>query len=137
MSIKVKIALSLISLFIVGLLVGMYYYNKKVPGLENAEADYTLTANELFNEFDTDEAAANKKYLNKVIAVSGEVISVNSEKENSTLSLKADNAMIGGINCSFRTALDQVEKNRTITVKGRCQGFLMEVILNNCVIDEN
>lgn len=119
-----------------GAFIGYYMFNKKVPGLENLEADYSLTANELFDAFDQNEPEALLKYENKILSVTGTVSSVKHGEVSSNIILHADNAMAGGINCSFNDRMNMVEKGQKIIIKGRCQGFLLDVILNNSVINE-
>jgi hypothetical protein len=115
--------------------IGLYMYNKKVPTLEDATADYVMTANDLFDAFDMNETEAMAKYENKVIEVTGEVISVKNGEKESNIILLADMAMAGGVNCSFKYKQDQeIEDGTMVTVKGQCQGFLMDVVLNNCYL---
>ena len=133
MSIK-RIALIVVLLATVaGLSTGYYLFNKKVPSLENTQADFELTANELFDAFNDDELASMLKYEGKVIAVSGQVSSIKVSDSTSNVTLHADNALIGGINCSFNARVSDLKEGDEVTIKGRCQGILMDVILNNCV----
>lgn len=116
----------------IGAGVGFYLFNKKVPGLEGVTADYTLTADELFDAFDANEGAALTTYENKVVAVNGEVVSVKNQDGRANVILGAANALAGGVNCSFNEEISDLEKGDQVTIKGRCQGFLMDVVLNNC-----
>lgn len=117
-------------------LIGLYMYNKKVPGLENVQADYSLSADELFDAFEQNEADALLKYENKVIAVTGKIASIKHGEVSSNVVLLAENALAGGINCSFSDLNKQLVTSELVTIKGRCQGFLMDVVLNNCTIDD-
>lgn len=129
---KRKIIIGILLLGSIGAATGFYMFNKKVPGLENAKADFTITANALFDEFDTNEQTALGKYEGKIIEVTGEVVSVKNEEGQSNIILLAENAMAGGINCSFKSNQNDFKKGDTATIRGRCQGFLMDVVLNNC-----
>lgn len=110
---------------------GWYEFNRTVPTLEDAKADFTLTADELFDAFDGDEDGATAKYVGKVIEVSGTVIATEAKAEGSTVTLEAANAMVGGVNCAFGVAPD-VKEGQQVTLKCACQGFLMDVVMNNC-----
>lgn len=132
---KRTIFIVLILFILAGLGTGFYMFTKKVPGLEDIKADYTLTADEVFNSFDSNEDEASKKYIGKVIKVTGKVISKKEADNQYTITLEAENAIAGGINCSFRENPGIIEKETMITVKGRCQGFLMNVVLNNCILE--
>ena len=116
----------------IGFGIGYYLFNKKVPGLENVTADFELSADQLFDAFDQDESAALAKYEGKVIAVKGKASRIKATDSTTNITLYAENAMAGGINCSFNSVVHEIKKGDNVTIKGRCQGFLMDVVLNNC-----
>ena len=93
--------------------VGFYFFNKKVGGLEKEKADYTIAATMLYNAFETQETEANKKYLDKILLVEGKVEKVETDKEYSNIILKADDALAGGINCSFNHQIEGVSLHRS------------------------
>lgn len=115
--------------------IGFYYFNKGVEGLENVESDYELSADALFNAFDTNESEALLNYEGKVISVTGKVARIKSTDSTTNITIYAENAMAGGINCSFNKVISTIKKGDEVSIKGRCQGYLMDVILNNCTTD--
>lgn len=121
-------------IIILVIIVGLYQYNRKVPSLESINADYSLSSNELYDAFENDEKQALTLYENKVIDVSGKVLSIKEEGVTSVIVIESENAMIGGINCSFNEKINNIQEGQVLTIRGRCQGFLMDVILNNCII---
>ncbi len=129
---KTKIIASILIIGFIGLAVAYYLFTMKVPGLENTEANFELTADELFNAFDENESASMVKYEGQVIAVTGIVSRIKLSESTSNITLDAKNAMAGGINCSFNEIVANINKGDSVTIKGRCQGFLMDVVLNNC-----
>lgn len=131
---KLFILIIIIATLVVGG-VGLYLFNKKVGGLEKVKADYTIAATMIYNAFETQETEANKKYLDKILIVEGRVEKVEIDKEYSSIILKADSALGGGINCSFNHQVEGVSKGDVISIKGRCQGYLMDVVLTNCNIE--
>lgn len=131
---KILILTVIIAILVVGG-VGFYLFTKKVGGLEKVKADYTVTATLLYNAFETQEEEANLKYLDKILLVKGKVEKVEVDKEYSSIILKADNALAGGINCSFNHKIEGVSKGDVVSIKGRCQGYLMDVVLTNCNIE--
>jgi len=130
---KTKIFSAIVILGLVGAGVGYYLFTKKVPSLENTKADFALSSDELFDAFEEDESASLAKYEGKVIAVSGSVSRIKLTDSTSNITLFAENAMAGGINCSFNEVVSNIKKGDEVTIKGRCQGFLMDVVLNNCI----
>lgn len=130
---KIKIFVGVIALGIIAIGIGIYQFNKKVPGLEDLEPDYFMTADELFDAFDTNESEAMAMYSGKVISVVGRVVNVKTDEKQTNITLAAENSMIGGVNCSFNFKVENLSKEDEVTIKGRCQGILMDVVLNNCI----
>ena len=135
---KKKILITLVLLVALGAGMGYYMYAKKVPTLESVTADYKVDANDLILEFEADEAAALQKYEDKVLEVTGEIISVKNDSTNSNILLEAEESMMMDVvSCSFKyTQPSEVKKGMTATIRGRCQGYNMGAILNNCLIVE-
>ena len=133
-------------LFLAAIGVALYMFYKPHRNIAAAQADYTLTATELYHDFKTNEAAANKKYLaasqGKVIQVSGIIKEINHDRQGGVSLVLNDLPMLsGGINCSIRLIdkekAGKLRKGVRITVKGECTGYMDitdEVTLINCVL---
>ena len=134
---------------IIGAVVGYFIYNKPHKNYEKAEADFTLTANELYDAFNDNAADAGEMYRDKVVQVTGTVDEISELQDSSTaLIFGADNAMMGGINAKlstdyfsddeYRQELKKVNSGDQVSVKCRCVGFdqdlISEVKLDNCYI---
>jgi hypothetical protein len=121
---------------IIGALAGYYVYNKPVSGLEDATPAFTMKADELFTAFESDETGANKKYIGKIIQVSGTVQSVNHEQDgNTSVTLQTAGGMFGVI-CrmdSLNTNIQGIANGQSVSMKGECTGMLMDVVLVRCV----
>jgi hypothetical protein len=116
-------------------IVGYLLYSKKVAPLDHMKPDFIVTADALYDAFEIDESEANLTYIGKVIDVKGEVSGILELDSTWNMMLKAANAISDGINCSFVVQPNsEISVGTTVTVRGRCQGFLMDVILNNCTI---
>lgn len=132
-----KYLLLLLLLVIVGLGVGYFLYNKPHKNIAKTPADFELEAPALFQEFETDETAANAKYLDKVVEVKGRVkeTSVNEEGVVSvTLDAGAD---LFGVICQLDNLSEhkrlEFSEGETLTFRGVCTGMLMDVVLVRCV----
>ena len=107
--------------------------------MQRAEADMTIAAADLMAAFNQDETAANTKYLDKVVAVTGKVLEATTNGEATVVSLDAADDL-SAISCE----LDRFSKqNRTtfspgeeITLKGICSGKTIDVVLVQCVLVE-
>jgi len=127
--------LIIILLAVIG--IGFYAiteYNRGPRDLSEEAADISLSATILLSEFETDETAANKAYLDKVIQVSGTILELNKEGANS-LSLDAGNPMSSVI-CELgeNEIFGGVKIGDKVSVKGQCTGYLMDVVLVKSVI---
>lgn len=122
----------------VGAYIGYKMYNKPFDVMKDMKEDFSLTAEDLYNQFDANEVEANKKYLNKIILVSGKVQgTVVNDTGMTGLSLETGSPM-GGIICEFDTKTDPVkqkyEPGTELQLKGICTGKLMDVVLSRCIV---
>lgn len=121
-----KLIFILVGIAIVGFL-GYNYIYKEHRNIAEEEAEYVVSADMLVEGFMENPEMAEQKYLNKAIAVTGKVTSIN--KNNLTL----DNSVF----CQFEKPVEGVVLHSTVKVKGRCIGFdnlLGEIKLDNCSI---
>jgi hypothetical protein len=130
----------IISLLVIGLLGGIYaymQYNKPHQNIEKANADAKIEATSLFDAYSKDEAAANQKYTGKIVEVTGKVKEVSKSADGTTkINLEVGDAMFG-VSCTLdpkNSAATTLSAGNTTTLKGKCDGFNMDVQLSNCVV---
>jgi hypothetical protein len=137
MKTSVKITLYIAILLVSGgVLAALYLFNKQHADLQKVKPDFTATASDLQKEFEENETAASSKYVNKIVEISGIVISAKTESDNaSSVTLKTQSDFSAVI-CTFPAAADIAEltAGTLVTIRGECSGFLMDVLLNNCVL---
>lgn len=93
--------------------------------LKSEKPEFTTTATVIFDEFSANSDNATKKYINKAVAISGEVTAV----KDSTITLNER------VNCQFQT-LSNSKIGDKVTLKGRVTGYddlLEELKLDKCV----
>jgi len=129
---------NLLYLFLIGLLagsiVGYMQFNKPAIDMDKAKVDLSLSANKLLADYETDETAANSKYLDKVIAVKGVVSKVNESGEKKQIFLETDSGLSSVICQLDDTETTLPELGDHIKVKGICTGYLMDVVLIKSII---
>jgi hypothetical protein len=107
-----------------------YYINRPVSVAGDQEADFKIPANELYAAFEANEAVANTKFTGKIIEVVGPVSSIDIL--NKTIVVDAGSEMFG-ISCEiadeYIKGLQVVKPGDSVTVKGECAGFQMDVLL--------
>ncbi len=131
-----KFVYIIIIIVIIGAIAGIYLYNKPQKDMNRQRADFVLTASELHKEFTADEPAANLKYIGKTLEVTGNITSVNIEQEKVVSVILETSDEISSVICTFRESMDPRDINmmKPATLRGELSGFLMDVLLNNCVL---
>jgi hypothetical protein len=133
-----KFFLPVILLWVLALGFWAYYvYTKPHESTKNLNADLTINADELYKQYSVNETEADKKYLNKIIKVEGKISEIKINGTVQIFVLETQSA--GGINCQMSSSeiikKTGVEKGATVSIKGRCTGFLMDVNLVDCVVE--
>jgi tRNA_anti-like len=135
-----KIFWGLLAMAFVAAGYGFYLFNKKPADVRELHAQFEITAATLVTEFNTDETAANKKYLDKVIAVKGNVTEVKKDA-NGQVSVFLDTGdPMAAVTCSFYSeeagSVTNLTQGKEVTIKGMCTGKLMDVVINRCSINK-
>lgn len=122
---------------VAALLIYVYReYNRKPTNLSGTKPAYSLSAIELANEFENDETAATIKYAGKIIEVSG-VINAVEYRQDSLINILMGDGLYK-VSCQLDDNNMKYEKHYrqqdSVTVRGMCTGFLLNVELNRCVI---
>ena len=113
-----------------------HLYVKPHQSAAGETADFTIEADSLYSQYQSNEHAADQKYLGKVIEVSGKLSDIqhNGKAEVWILSPQGTG---GGINCQLFAGIKSDPEPKSgdiVTVKGRCTGYLMDVNLVDCVM---
>jgi hypothetical protein len=118
---------------------GMYYYvNRPVANAGDMDADFVIPSSELFAAFESDEITANTKYTGKVIEINGPVSSIDVATRTVTVAGPDD---MFGVSCEiaaeFATDLQVLKPGDSVTVKGECAGYQMDVLLMRSSLQRN
>ncbi|HEX5171225.1 MAG TPA: hypothetical protein VFW11_18745 [Cyclobacteriaceae bacterium] len=110
-------------------------YNKKHRSIDDEE--YTsISAAQLFDAFEANEANANKMYLDKVVAVTGIVQDVTTNQSGDMIIVLVTNNPLFGVSCTLESKATSVSPGKEVTIKGICTGYLSDVILTNAKLVE-
>lgn len=125
-----KIIIPLIIFAVLAAGIGYYMYNKPVASLNDAKADVTVTADQLLTDYESNEAAANDKYLGKVVEVSGTVSQVSTEEGKNKVHFETSNPIATVISeLDEGNSAEGIAVGTHAKVKGMCSGYLSDVIL--------
>lgn len=125
---------------IAGGIVFLKVFKKADTSVGDKPADVKIEATALAAEYEADENAANKKYLGKVIEVTGTITDITYDDNQNLIVVMTDEMAMTGVSCTFDNTQtdikDKLKKGQTVTIKGSCTGVLMEVILTKCALVE-
>jgi hypothetical protein len=107
--------------------------------ISTQESAITVSARQLYADYEANGVAADAKYKGKVLQVTGVVNTIDRDiMDKIYVTLKGDQ-YFGDIQCFFAEShigtASQLSKGQTITVKGKCDGKLMNVMLKGCIIE--
>jgi len=113
--------------------IGYYIWNKPPAKVEDKKST-PVTAENLANDYTTDEAKANRKYLNQVLEVSGKVAETSKNQDGKTVILLESANPLSGVQCTMRDDNITVANGAQVRITGFCNGYTMVVLLSDCII---
>ena len=137
---KIKRPVVWISLFfLIALALFSYrYYNKPHKNVKSLKASFETTANSLCRFFEEDEAAANQRYLDEVISVSGKVQGIYFNDDRTVNVILETGSDLIGVSCylveSEQEKAKKYKPGDHMEIKGICAGFLVDVVIVKSVI---
>lgn len=138
----IKILLGLVLIGIVSLfLVYKFVYNKEHPDYERIEADFSVNARDLYQDFVSSKENASAKYNGKVIALTGSLSKVEVSDTLVTAVFVFNQGDFGdeGVRCTmlakFNDEAGKLQPDGEVKIKGYCTGYNeTDVILEKCSI---
>ncbi len=133
----------LIGIIIIGFIggtIGYLQYNKPHIDYSKIEAEIRTSAESIIDDYRSDEKQANNKYLGKVVEITGLPVDLSKLPNGKVFITLNDNFM--GIICQFDSGyvvnnsnlFNKSLKDKILTIKGRCDGYLTDVRLSKCSI---
>lgn len=103
--------------------------------IASQRASYDMSAARLYKQYSENQINADSRYKGKVLLVTGTV--ARTEKQFSgamAVTLKA-NDIGSGVQCLFSRdrAYDAEKLSGEVTIKGKCDGWNMGVVLRGCI----
>jgi len=111
------------------------------PAAETVDAAITLTVSGLVSEYESDVQAAEAKFSNRVLRLTGiiERVEVKQNLSVNYLVLTADDKVIfQGVRCNFgmqySSEIGRLNVGQTVTVQGRYDGSIINMSLRDCTL---
>lgn len=135
---KAFIILIILGLIVGGGVIGFLMWNKPFKDPLQGDAE-KVTAVQLFNDFSTNEAAAQKKYVpeklgDKKVQVSGEIKEIGKNESGEFFYVLKTTDEMFGVKCIMDKGeeIPNAKTGDNIAVRGFCDGYNMDVIVNRC-----
>lgn len=146
-----KILWVIFFLVLILLSIAYYLYNKPHKNIAASRPDFELTTDSLFSAFNEDETAANAKYLEKVIVVSGNIDHTAFDNPEAPIVILSTNSGAGTVTCGFEASLleslKKLKDGDPIKIKGQCKGMtgdasldllaFPDIVLTKCTVFED
>jgi hypothetical protein len=132
-----KVVLLIAAALLIMTAVFFALYNKPHRSVKGEEPAFDLSVSQLIEAFSDDENRADSMYTGKIIQVTGSLRKMIRNDSTLILVLGADEELMG-VSCYMeKTQIPRSEKltrGESITVKGFCNGMLMDVVLDNGIL---
>jgi hypothetical protein len=129
---KIQIIKKYLPLIFILLLIVVYaVWNKPHKNYSNTKPKITIDSSNFINEFKANSTLATEKYLNQIILVNGNIT------DKLTKSIVIDNGIVCTLDSSSFKALELIQINNEVSIKGRFVGFddlFEEIRLDHCFI---
>jgi hypothetical protein len=138
---KIKYTIILVIVVIgIGAGIGLKMFFKTHADISQSKADFQVEATGLIGEFEQDENAATAKYSEKVLEINGNLVSKSKLPNGTDLLILEDEMQ--GISCQLDSVwaannqpiIESLATGETVTVKGVCKGYLMEIKVSPAVV---
>ena len=98
--------------------------------------DYILSADQLYQEYENNEVAADNKYKGKIVLISGTIQDIGKDFMSAYIRIGSD--LYLGVRCSFseEASVARLSKGQRVRVKGEVSGKGVNVLVKNCSLQE-
>jgi hypothetical protein len=121
----------IILVIVVALLLSFIYgwneYHRESKSLNSVEAAFSSDAAQLISEFESNDAAAEKKYLGKVLEVKGKVKQVEKDSDGNYTVVLGSASGMSAIRCSMDSTINNelvnIQEGDEVAIKGNFTGY--------------
>ncbi|MFT3909402.1 MAG: hypothetical protein QM737_08265 [Ferruginibacter sp.] len=117
-----NILLVVLLLALSGAGIGYYLYNKGPVNVQGSDA-ININAGDLYQAYISDSSAAQKKYTDKILLVSGEVHDISSNLQKKKIILLKGSTDGAYINCTMEENIENIHVTDKVNIQGICSGI--------------
>jgi len=135
LNMKHLVSLAALAVFAV-LAVGSGNSSGGTKDVQSQSSAYTVTADGIYAEYKANEVAANQKYKDQIITVSGTIMDIGTDIAGDPYVVLGGTGFLDGVQGSFATSestsIAGLSKGKQATIKGKCDGFMAMVEMSQC-----
>lgn len=120
---KKNILVIFLVMIAIAAIVGYSLWNEPHRDVKNASAIQT-SAVVLYSNLTKDSVSMKSKFINKIVAVTGEIKQVSENQKGDQIILLKTNISGGSVNCTMEEKANNVKPGDTISIKGICSGYI-------------
>lgn len=128
---------TLLAIFI-GLAGGSVETDAGAKKVASEAAAYSLSADQLYSEYDANQVAADTKYKGKIVSISGSISDIGKDVTDTAFVIIGGTGMLNGAQCMFpkgqESLLGNLSKGQQVTAKGEVSGKIGNVLVRNCTV---
>ena len=133
---KIIIALALLALAVSGGYYYVFVYSKNHHRNIQSEKSVSIQADSLSVQYQSDEAKANILYLNKVLRITGTILSIGKDQTGKITLMMGKADAFSNVSVTLtQTNPIQQKVGDTISIKGVCTGALSDIVITDAVIE--
>ena len=134
---KVYVLIAIVAIIVIVAVIGFRIYNKPHRVVKTAQPAFTMTATQLVDQFAEDETDANALYAGKIIQLNGRLKDI-IRNDSTIILLLGDTSQMMSVSCYLQSGERLSDAALTsgdmVTVKGICNGMLMDVIIDKAIL---
>lgn len=100
----------------------------------------TIAAKTLFSDYESNEVAADQKFKGKTLLVTGTVEDIKKDLMNRMYLTLTGDGPFANVQCFFaqshESQLAGLRKGVSVSVKGQCDGKMMNVLMRGCTLEK-
>ena len=133
---KIIIVIALITAIAFSAYYYIFIYSSNNHRQVQSETAIAITSDSLVAKYQADEKLANSLYLNKALAVTGNLLSIDKNQEGKTTLVIGRSDSFSNVSVTMISTAPITQKvGETITIKGLCTGALSDVVITDGVVE--